>query len=487
MTALLVLAALGLAVRLGSLARLALGRRHDRPRSRSRRPSAASRSSSWSWRPWWARQLAVFGSLSPSTASGKVLFIRDIDGVEQHHDAGHPGPPARHGHRPAARDADRRARRRADDLHHARRPAFVLAPFMVIGGWARRRSRRLRPVLHLRRRSCSPSRRSSRRSTCPGGTFIHSADRARAVQLHPGARGRRRRRRLGRRPATGLGRATAPRGSSPAPSSGSPSLCAVAGSLVVHAAWDGRRERGWPSRRPSTPPAPPPTDRVMSIDAASTQVLDGPRRRRPRQRPARHHPRGRARVRHPLARPGQGRLRAGRERRSWPVNRPSWDRPADRAPGIDRAARSTRWSPARDPARGGPVRRRRSSSWRCVVARLCSRRRSSFPKPEDTAYYFGVARNLRRGSRPRLGRDLELPDAAARLPAAGVRGLAAAAVVPRRDPDGVRRRDLRRVAVVGGRRSARSCRCSPGAWPRTSRPSAACRRAGPGRWPSARG
>ena len=28
--------------------------------------------------PWWARQLAVFGSLSPSTASGKVLFIRDI-------------------------------------------------------------------------------------------------------------------------------------------------------------------------------------------------------------------------------------------------------------------------------------------------------------------------------------------------------------------------------------------------------------------------
>ena len=28
--------------------------------------------------PWYARQLATFGSLSPSTASGKVLFIRDI-------------------------------------------------------------------------------------------------------------------------------------------------------------------------------------------------------------------------------------------------------------------------------------------------------------------------------------------------------------------------------------------------------------------------
>ncbi len=28
--------------------------------------------------PWWLRQLAVFGSISPSTASGKVFFIRDI-------------------------------------------------------------------------------------------------------------------------------------------------------------------------------------------------------------------------------------------------------------------------------------------------------------------------------------------------------------------------------------------------------------------------
>ena len=28
--------------------------------------------------PWWLRQLAVFGSISPSTASGRVLFIRDI-------------------------------------------------------------------------------------------------------------------------------------------------------------------------------------------------------------------------------------------------------------------------------------------------------------------------------------------------------------------------------------------------------------------------
>jgi hypothetical protein len=29
--------------------------------------------------PWWARQLAVFGSISPSSASGRILFIRSID------------------------------------------------------------------------------------------------------------------------------------------------------------------------------------------------------------------------------------------------------------------------------------------------------------------------------------------------------------------------------------------------------------------------
>ena len=51
---------------------------HGRRRSRSRRPSAASAVFVLVMAPWWARQLAVFGSLSPSTASGKVLFIRDI-------------------------------------------------------------------------------------------------------------------------------------------------------------------------------------------------------------------------------------------------------------------------------------------------------------------------------------------------------------------------------------------------------------------------
>ena len=29
--------------------------------------------------PWWIRQFAVFGQLSPSTSSGRVLFIRAIE------------------------------------------------------------------------------------------------------------------------------------------------------------------------------------------------------------------------------------------------------------------------------------------------------------------------------------------------------------------------------------------------------------------------
>src|SRR5207245_6393296 len=28
--------------------------------------------------PWWVRQLAVFGSISPSSASGRILWIRQI-------------------------------------------------------------------------------------------------------------------------------------------------------------------------------------------------------------------------------------------------------------------------------------------------------------------------------------------------------------------------------------------------------------------------
>ena len=87
-----------------------------------------------------------------------------------------------------------------------------------------------------------------------------------------------------------------------------------------------------------------------------------------------------------------------------------------------------------------------------------------FPKPEDTAYYFGVARNLLEGRGlvsdalwsyatpplvfPRPAFEVWLP-----LPTF----LAAA-------PDGLLGHDLRGRPGVERHRRARSCRSSPGSW-----------------------
>ena len=92
-----------------------------------------------------------------------------------------------------------------------------------------------------------------------------------------------------------------------------------------------------------------------------------------------------------------------------------------------------------------------------------------------------------RGPRPGHRRAVELRDATAGLPATGVRGLAAAADVPRRDPDGDRSGRRFAAAQVVACSSARSCRSSPGGSPPTSPRSAACRTVGRARWPSAPG
>ena len=63
-----------------------------------------------------------------------------------------------------------------------------------------------------------------------------------------------------------------------------------------------------------------------------------------------------------------------------------------------------------------------------------------FPKPEDTAYYVGVARNLVEGRGPRVRRPLELRHAAPRVAEAGLRGVAASAIAAGGHPDGPRRR-----------------------------------------------
>src|SRR4029079_10633160 len=88
--------------------------------------------------PWWARQLAVFGSLSPSTASGKVLFIRDIGELcsittpaTLQHLLGQ-GLPALLVSRVEGLIA-------AVTIYATLVGGVVLVPVMVIGGWARRR------------------------------------------------------------------------------------------------------------------------------------------------------------------------------------------------------------------------------------------------------------------------------------------------------------------------------------------------------------
>jgi len=123
--------------------------------------------------PWWLRQLAVFGSLSPSTASGKVLFIRDIGewnsisvpATLEHLLGMGIGPliVSRIGGLVAA-----------VMIYVTLVAGFVLAPFMVIGGWARRRSLDVAPFLVYAALLFAFSALVSAVHV-PGGTFIHSA------------------------------------------------------------------------------------------------------------------------------------------------------------------------------------------------------------------------------------------------------------------------------------------------------------------------
>ena len=441
-----------------------------------------SRSSSCVMAPWWARQLAVFGSLSPSTHVRQGPVHPRHRRVEQHHDAGHPRPPARDGHRAADRDAASAARSPRSMIYlDARLRLSSSSRSMVIGGWARRRSIDFGPFFLY---AGDPVRVLGDRVGRPRpGRDVHPfGGRARAVQLHPRARGR-----------------------SPSSSAGSPRRRPT---WDVDAAPRGLRRRAIVfavvialarRARPSMPPGrrrrdqarrvaaaldaagAPATDRVMSIDAAGIELLDRPRRRRPRQRPARHHPRRRARLRHPLARPRARRCGRGRRARSsTAVARPAWLG----------ARRSLAGRARRPSARRLPASRRRaamtrreavavgasaSSPWPSSCA-SSSPRQIVFPKPEDTAYYVGVARNLLEGRGLVSRRPVELRDAAARRSRARrSRSGCRCPTLPRRDPDGDprRRRSPAAQVVVRRRRGARAGP-RPGGSPPTSPRNAGC-------------
>lgn len=222
--------------------------------------------------PWWARQLAVFGSLSPSTASGKVLFIRSIEewnsittpATLEHLLGMGIGPLV------VTRIGGLIA---AVTIYVTLVAGVILAPFMAIGGWWRRRALDFGPFLIYAALLFAFSALVSAVHV-PGGTFIHSA-----IALAPfsyilalegvevAVRWVARRRPTwdttsATRIFTGAVVAFAV-------------VCAIAGSFAVHSVWEDRRARSLAVAATLVNAGANPADRVMSIDAASTKYWSG--------------------------------------------------------------------------------------------------------------------------------------------------------------------------------------------------------------------
>ena len=222
--------------------------------------------------PWYLRQLTVFGTLSPSTASGKVLFIRDIGEwnsitipASLDHLLGMGWGPllmTRVGGLIAALF-----------IFSVLVGALALIPFLLVGAWKRRRDAAFGPYFAYAALLFAFSALVSAVHV-PGGTFIHSA-----VALAPhgyvlvlwgivfavGWVGRRRTSwdtgRAGRvfvSGAVAFGVATA-----------------IWGSLTVHRSWDEKRQRAQAVGTALGEAGAAAEDRVMSIDASGTKYWTG--------------------------------------------------------------------------------------------------------------------------------------------------------------------------------------------------------------------
>jgi Dolichyl-phosphate-mannose-protein mannosyltransferase len=222
--------------------------------------------------PWWWRQLAVFGSLSPSTASGKVFFIRDIGEWNSI------TTPATLDHLLGMGIGPLLLTRiggfvAAAMIYITLVGGFVLAPFMAVGGWLRRRSIDFGPFFTYAFLLFAFSTIVSAVHV-PGGTFIHSA-----VALAPhsyvlalegiaaavawlAAR----------RPAWNEGAATRVfTGAAVVFAMGT----ALLGAVFVHTAWAASRDRYLRVGDALTTAGAGADDRVMSIDAAGTKYWTG--------------------------------------------------------------------------------------------------------------------------------------------------------------------------------------------------------------------
>ena len=222
--------------------------------------------------PWWLRQLAVFGSLSPSSTSGRVFFIRDIGEWNSI------TAPATLDHLLGMGIGPLLATRvggliSAVTIFTTLIAGFVLAPFMVIGAWARRRSLDFGPFFLYAILLFAFSTLVSAVHV-PGGTFIHSA-----VALAPHAY---------ILALEGIAVAVAwiavrRRAWDPAAATtvftgatlAFAAVAAVFGSLFVHQVWADSRAKFIAVADALDRAGSPKTDRIMSIDASGTTYWTG--------------------------------------------------------------------------------------------------------------------------------------------------------------------------------------------------------------------
>jgi dolichyl-phosphate-mannose-protein mannosyltransferase len=123
--------------------------------------------------PWWARQLAVFGSISPSSASGRILWIRSL--AEMNSIEGHPTLSTFLGQGLGPLVSSRLVGLAEAIVSFVVLVAgLVLAPLMVVGVWLRRRSPEFAPFFVYAAILFAFSALVSAVHV-PNGTFIHSA------------------------------------------------------------------------------------------------------------------------------------------------------------------------------------------------------------------------------------------------------------------------------------------------------------------------
>ena len=222
--------------------------------------------------PWIARQLAVFGSISPSSASGKVLFIRTIEEWNQI------TSPATLDHLLGMGIGPFVATRiggliAALGIFTTLVGAGLLMPPMVVGAWRRRRSVDFGPFFAYAAALFAFSALVSAVHV-PGGTFIHSA-----VALAPHgyvlalegvaaavAWIATRRRAWNRGSATRVfvGAAVA-----------IGIIAAVFGTLVVDAGWNAKRDARLTLAAALDLAGVAPDDRLMTIDASGFKYFTG--------------------------------------------------------------------------------------------------------------------------------------------------------------------------------------------------------------------